>query len=276
MYAILYTSNAEGTTATNQKGIEIMSYSMAFDTETTGLDKCFCYDVGYVIFDNDTHSIVENKHFVIEQVWHNLPLFESAYYKEKRALYVSLMRGHKATMTKWGYVMQEMARDIKNYDITDAYAYNSDFDDKVFTYNCDWFKTINPFDNVGIHDIWGYASEFITSTSDYKEFCELHQLFTETENYKGSAEAVYRYITNTPDFSEKHMGLYDSQIEAEILFSCLDKGAKLATDYKVNKILKRPQIKPFIIKVNGNVLYKGQYIKKYTQNDKYYFTTEEG
>lgn len=248
-----------------------MGYKMVFDTETTGLDKCFCYDIGYIIYDDITNQTVLNKHFIIEQVWHNLPLFESAYYKEKRVLYIKLMRSRKAIMTKWGYAMQEMRRDIKKYEIIDAYAYNSDFDDKVFSYNCDWYKVENPFDNVAIHDIWGYASQFITNNSDYKDFCEVNKFFTESGNYKGSAEVVYRYLMNNVDFTEEHMGLYDSEIEAFILQECIKRGAEYDKDYKVEKILKRPIKKPFTIYVNGKLLYSGNYIKKYARNDIYHF-----
>ena len=251
-------------------------YCMVFDTETTGLDKPFCYDIGYTIVDMENFSIVKETHFVIEQVWHNLPLFESAYYKEKRPLYVGLMRARKAAMDKWGYVMQTMARDIKQYFITDAYAYNSDFDDKVISYNCDWFKCLNPFDDVAIHDIWGYASEFITNTTDYKNFCELYQRFTDTGNYKGSAEVVYQYLTNDPNFVEQHMGLYDGQIETKILCHCIKAGATWATDYKVNKILPRRNITPFTVKINGKEIYKGNYVKKNVRNNVYSFTTPEG
>ena len=253
-----------------------MAYIMVFDTETTDLAKCFCYDVGYCIIDTENQAIIERKHFVVEQVWHNLPLFESAYYKEKRPDYVQLMRAHKAFMLKWGHITQEMRRDIKGYNITDAYAYNSDFDDKVFTYNCDWFKTINPFDNVAIHDIWGYTSQYITNRSDYKIFCEQNQRFTDTGNYSGNAETVYQFITNNPSFIEKHMGLYDSEIEAAILLECFSRGAELNKDYKVIKILPRVQEKPFTIKVDNTIIYEGTYTKKYSRNDVYTFKTIKG
>lgn len=248
-----------------------MAYCMIFDTETTSLDKPFCYDVGYVIMDMSDRRTVKEAHYIIEQNWHNLPLFESAYYKEKRPLYVQLMRAHRATMEKWGYVMQAMIRDIKAYEIKDAYAYNSDFDEKVFNFNCDWFKCNNPFDNVAIHDIWGYASEYIFS-SDYFDFCEQNNRFTDTGNYKGSAEVVYQYLTENPDFVEEHMGLYDGQIETEILVACIEKGASWATDYKVKKVLPRPIEKPFTIKINGQKVYEGNYVKKYMRNDVYNFT----
>lgn len=249
-------------------------YTMIFDTETTSLDKPFCYDIGYSILNMETMLIEEEKHFVIEQTWHNLPLFESAYYKEKRPLYIQLMRQHKAKMDKWGYVMKEMKRDIIKYNISDAYAYNSDFDDKVFTFNCDWFKCNNPLENIAIHDIWGYASEYITSKADYQLFCENNQRFTDTGNYKGSAEVVYQFLKNEPDFTEAHMGLYDTQIETTILVECIAMGAEWGKDYKVKKVLPRQIEKPFNIKVNGKIIYEGKYVKKYVRNDNYSFTTK--
>ena len=249
-------------------------YTMVFDTETTSLDKPFCYDVGYSILNMETMLVEEEKHFVIEQNWHNLPLFESAYYKEKRPLYIQLMRQHRAKMDKWGYVMKEMKRDIVKYGISDAYAYNSDFDDKVFTFNCGWFKCNNPLENVAIHDIWGYASEYITSKTEYQLFCEKNQRFTDTGNYKGSAEVVYQFLKNEPDFVEAHMGLYDTQIETTILVECIAMGAEWGKDYKVKKILPRQIEKPFSIKVNGKIIYEGKYVKKYVRNDNYSFTTK--
>ena len=247
--------------------------TLILDTETTSLDKPFCYDISWIILKQETNSIIDMSANVVEQAWHNLPLFESAYYKDKRPKYITMMRNHSATMDKWGYIMGKLARAIRQYNITDVYAYNSDFDDKVIAFNCDWYKCNNPLDNIAIHDIWGYASEFITCTDDYKRFCEEHERFTDTGNYKGSAEVVYQYITNNPDFIEEHMGLFDSEIEANILVHCIDLGAKWAQDYKVNKILNRIQETPFKIKVNGQELYEGTYIKKYVRNGLYSFTT---
>ena len=86
-----------------------------FDTETTDINKCFCYNIGYVIADMDNDTILCKKDFVIEQIWHNLPLFSTAYYAEKRPLYVKAMKAKKTKMTKYGYACQEMIRDIKNF-----------------------------------------------------------------------------------------------------------------------------------------------------------------
>ena len=251
-----------------------MGYVMVLDTETTGLDKCFCYDCSWVIMDKDSGEIINFKANVVEQVWHNLPLFESAYYKEKRQKYIDMMRRHEAKMDKWGYIMREMKQDINKYSISEVYAYNSDFDDKVISYNCDWFKCNNPLENIAVYDIWGYASQFITRYSDYTSFCESNERFTDTGNYKGSAEVVYQFITSNADFIEEHMGLFDSEIEAQILKTCIDLGAEWGKEYKVNKVLTREIEKPFTIKLDGEIVYSGEYVKKYVRNDVYNFKTK--
>ena len=218
---------------------------MVFDTETTGLDKPFCYDVGYIIY-NDNGLELVRRHFVIEQVWHNLPLFESAYYHDKRPLYVNLMRSKKAIMDKLGYVMLAMKRDIREYNVTAAYAYNADFDDKVFTFNCDWFKCNNPLENIPIFDIWGYVSQFISNSKEYQAFCEANQYFTDTGNYKASAEVVFRYLMQDTSFEEAHMGLKDVEIEAQILHHCFGIGAEKETEYKktFNTYVENSFVKP--------------------------------
>lgn len=246
-------------------------YRSVVDSETTDINKCFCYDIGYLIFNDEDFSIVKEKHFVIEQVWHNLELFQSAYYVDKRPQYINLMRTKKATMEKWGYVMQEMIRDFKRFNITDVYAYNSPFDDKVFSFNCDWFKTQNPFDNIEIHDIWGYACEKVINTPEYKDFCEKWLRFTDSGNYSGTAETVYQFLTNNPAFVEEHMGLYDSQIEMKILQKCVDLGLSLDEHYKVTKIWPRPISHPYTITVNGNVIHEGEYVKKSVYKDNFKF-----
>ena len=72
-----------------------------FDTETIGLEKRFCYDLGYGIYDRKGNPMVERQ-FIIEQIWNNKPLFETAYYAEKKELYVSKLRGRTAVLEKVG------------------------------------------------------------------------------------------------------------------------------------------------------------------------------
>ena len=51
-----------------------------FDTETTSLEKPFCYNIGYLIADSESGETLIKREFVVEQVWRNTIAFASAYY----------------------------------------------------------------------------------------------------------------------------------------------------------------------------------------------------
>lgn len=211
-----------------------------FDTETVSLNKPFCYNVGYIIIDTDTKQALVKKDFVVEQVWHDKMLFATAHYANKRPLYVSAMKGRRTKMKKFGAICKEMIKDFKAFNVSSGYAYNSSFDEKVFTFNCEWFKKVNPFDDIPVFDIRGYVHNFIANTVEFKAYCEEYEKFTENGNYSTTAETLFGYINNTPDFKEAHTALADSEIETEILFDCLARGGALETAYKTSlKVIRR-------------------------------------
>ena len=229
---------------------------MIFDTETTSIEKPFCYNIGYVIVNADTYDVVMERDFVCEQVWHNPMLFTTAYYSDKKDMYISRMRQRQIKMEKFGYICQQMIRDIKAFEITQAYAYNSNFDERVFNFNCEWFKCNNPFDNVKILDIRGYFHNVIDD--NYKEWCERNEKFTESGHYSSTAESVYQFLTNDLDFEEEHTALADSEIETSILFYCVNKGCELGTDYKAKRSIPRKVNKNFVVKKNGEIVFESE------------------
>jgi hypothetical protein len=243
-----------------------------FDTETTNLERPFCYNIGYVIFDTETGENLVEKDFVVEQIWHNIPLFSSAYYADKRPIYVDRMRARKTFLKKYGHITQEMCRDFKNFDVVGAYAYNSPFDEKVFNFNCDWYKCINPFDNIPIFDIRGYVHNKIAFTADYQAFCEANQLFTESGNYSTTAEALFKYISKQIDFEEEHTALSDSKIETEILKYCVSLGAEYHTMYKVYRSVPRKVDKMMNVYINGELESTYTYSKRTNRGTDVYLT----
>lgn len=240
---------------------------VVFDTETTDLKKPFCYNVGYLIADSDSKEILLRREFCAEQTWSNLQLFQSAYYADKRPLYVNRMRQRKIVLDKWGYIMQQMKRDFAAFEVAGAYAYNSPFDEIVFNYNCDWFKTQNPFDNIPIFDIRGYVHQFLVDET-FKKFCEDNEYFTESGNYSTTAETLFRYISGDYNFNEEHTALADSEIEFEILMDCVDHGAELGQDYAVMKTIPRVVEKTLSIGYRGEEFTEYKYTKKYERNGK--------
>ena len=231
-----------------------------FDTETTSLDKPFCYNIGYVVIDTEDWSTLCRRSYVVEQVWHNLPLFSSAYYADKRPLYVAAMRARTTIMDKFGYICQQMIRDFHNFEVEIAFAYNSSFDEKVFNFNCDWYKCNNPFDNVPIKDIRGFVHNFIVK-DDFKNFCDKNSYYTESGNYSTTAETVYRYIFNDTDFIEDHTALSDSEIEAKILQVCIEEGANLEEEYKTFRSIEKLQGKTLHIRTPEQIDYYFDYSK---------------
>lgn len=235
---------------------------IVFDTETTSLEKPFCYNVGYVVYDTDNNEILLSRDYVIEQVWHNPMLFTTAYYADKRELYVSRMRSKKAKLEKFGYVTQQMYRDIKDFDINIGFAYNSPFDVGVFSFNCDWFKTINPLDTLKICDIRGYVHKAIAFDEDFQKFCDTHQYYTESGNYSTTAETLFRYISDNTEFIEEHTALADSRIECEILARCCNINCVYGEAYKVYATIPRYEIKTFEIEDAEGLKYTFSYTNK--------------
>ena len=224
-----------------------------FDTETIDLSKPFCYNIGYIITDIETDTILLRRDYVVEQVWHNLPLFQSAYYADKRPLYINRMRARLAAMDKFGFICSQMRRDFYKYGVTAAYAFNSDFDERVFAFNCDWYKCINPFDSIAIYDIRAFAVNHIANTEEYKNFCESHSLFTESGNYSTTAEAFFKYLVDE-NFVEEHTALADSICEYGILKYLYDNSCDISAFETAPKICKRTVTNKWKIKKGKNVL----------------------
>lgn len=268
---------------------------VVFDTETVSIDKPFCYNIGYVIYDTDNKVVLLQKDFVIEQVWHNFMLFSTAYYVNKKNIYINKMRARKTVMEKYGYVCQEMIRDFKNYQVDLAFAYNSPFDKKVFEFNCEWFKCNNPFDNIEIKDIMCFTHSFIAFSQAYQDFLEntskhyetllanksltkeekdhykelQASLFTESGNYSTSAENMYRYITNQVDYIEEHTALEDSKIELEILNYCIDNYPKATYNgnYKRYSSVPRKIARELVVQDTNGIEHKFPYLSKRASKD---------
>lgn len=219
-----------------------------FDTETTSLEKPYCYNVGYLILDTESRACLVKREFVIEQIWHNLPLFNTAYYSNKRSIYVGALRARTIQMEKFGYVTRQMFRDFHNYNVERAFAYNSSFDEKVFNFNCDWFKVINPFETVPVSDIRGFVHNFLVDEV-FRAWCEKNDAFTKSGHYSTTAETLTRYIRSDASFVEDHTALSDSEIEAEILLECLARGADLNENYQVKRSIERKVTRDFTIDI---------------------------
>jgi len=194
-----------------------------FDTETVSLNKRFIYNLGYVITDGDGKILLE-RDFIIRQIYDNKPLFATAYYAGKRPLYTKYMKARRAKKVSWGEACRVMCKDIKEFNVADGYAYNSDFDEKAFYFNHLFFQNKRrPLDGINVHDIMDFIKVF-TQTAAYKKFCKDNGFVTKhsVPRAKQTAESVYAYLTANSEYKEEHTALADSRIESFILTKCLE------------------------------------------------------
>lgn len=193
---------------------------LVFDTETISVGKQFIYNLGYQVVSPDGSVLVE-RDLVIRQVYDNKPLFETAYYAEKRPLYTNGMRSRRMKKVSWGDACRIMAKDIKDHKVADGYAFNSSFDERAFYFNHLFFKNkVRPLDGIRVHDIMSYIKVF-AETEDYKKFCKANGFVCKNGRVKRTAESCYAFISNNGCYREQHIALADSRIEKDILLYSL-------------------------------------------------------
>jgi len=245
-----------------------MENILIIDTETIGLEKCFMYDLGYIIATKNEEGFYESKlkrQFIIDQVYNNKMLFETGYYAIKRPKYVSLLKGRKARLKKMGHAFIIMKNDIERFDVEQTWAYNMPFDKRVMKFNADKFNLTNPIEHLPHMDIMGVASQFIHQTEEYSDFCVENGFVGESNLLQTNAEITFKFISGQKDFIEEHTSLQDCEIEMDILNYCVIKGADLSVAYK-KKYIKANTVQKFKVIIKDSEgkekLYSFNYSKK--------------
>jgi len=238
---------------------------MILDTETIGLEKKFMYDFGYIIAEQQENGIfkaIEKKQFIIDQVYNNKMLFETAYYSLKRPIYISLLKGRKARIKKIGHAFRTMKADLENFQVKNVLAYNMPFDKGVFEFNSQVFNLINPIEHLPLLDIMTFAGEKIHSTPEYLKFCQDNNYITPANNLETNAEKTFRFISCLNDFEESHTSLQDCEIELDILNYSILKGADLNKEYK-RKYINAETLQEFKIIVKDKDKNETEYVFNY-------------
>lgn len=228
--------------------------------QTIAIAKPLVYDIGWTITDRKG-EVVKEENYLIQETFFVPNVFNTAYYKDKRPIYMDLLKQGKIKVGTWNEVAEILLFDLKACDY--ATAYNACFDFKKaipFTEryikklysssytmweeeqkakckellrkggkleNSEYLKPVFKFrgEEFPIVDLWGVACERLINNSRYKDFCLENKLLTVSATYfKTSAETSFQYLMKDSDFTEDHTALSDAQIEAQILTKALKKG----------------------------------------------------
>ena len=222
--------------------------------------KPLIYNIGWVIATTQG-EIVKRREFLIQETFFVPSVFNTAYYREKRPLYMEKLKRGEIEVDTWNNVVDVLLADLRRVDMTTAFNACFDFKKAIpFTeryiqalysdYYNDWERTqywickkIAKGEDTGkndeyllpmfklrnevfnIVDLWGLACERLINIPKYKRFCLDNKYLTNSALYfKTSAEIVYKYLNEDLDFEEEHTALSDSEIETYILAKCLKKG----------------------------------------------------
>lgn len=226
------------------------------------------YDIGWTLMYRDG-TIFDKKHFLVAETFSVPAVFNTAYYKEKRPIYLDMMKRGEITVLPWETIMEDFIADLSIADYVGAFNSMFDFKKAIpFTelyisklYSPDYYewekmqyglcekiaenvkpKKNSDFDpehftfrnnHYEMFDIWGMACETLINKVKFKQECLENRMLTNSGDFfKTSAEATYRYLVDKYDFDEAHTALEDAEIESFILSKILAKKAvSVGIDY---------------------------------------------
>ena len=230
--------------------------------------KPLVYDIGWTICDRKG-KIYDKKQFLIAETFSVPSIFNTAYYAEKRPIYIDMLSKGLTSIKPWDEAMETLINDMKKVDAVGAFNAMFDFKKAIpftesyirnlyslnFAYwekaqydSCQRILDNNPierdkeFDSENfefrkekypLFDIWGLATKYLLNNQSYKKDCIMRGQITNSGVYfKTSAEVAYQYLNKKPDFIESHTALDDAEIETFIL-SKLEKvcGVKTGLTY---------------------------------------------
>ena len=232
----------------------------AAEKQKIAIAKPLVYDIGWCITDR-TGNIIKQENYLVQETFFVPNVFNTAYYKEKRPIYIELLAQKKIKTATWNDIIINLLSDLEMCDMVTAYNACFDFKKAIpFTeryikhlYSMDYARWeqdqrnrckeilmgtdnskneeyLEPYFELRgkkfpIADLWGIACKRLITIDKYRNYCLDNKLVTASVIYfKTSAETTFQYLMNKHDFIEDHTALSDALIESEILTKALKRG----------------------------------------------------
>ena len=220
--------------------------------KTIAITKPLIYDLGWKIVDRNG-KVYNRMNFLITEIFSVPAVFDTAYYKAKRPIYLEKLRKGEITLVNWETAMTAFLDDLAVCEAIGAYnsmfdykkaipftelyiskLYSADFHNWLEwqSKSCEWLA--NGGEVEGQHefeeqifrfrgktyplfDLWGLSCQHILNCDEYKQMCIDNEWETASGKYfKTSAETAYRFLSGKTDFDEAHTAIDDCDIEAEL------------------------------------------------------------
>ena len=207
-------------------------FYMVLDTETVA-DARIPYDIAWVTIDRKGNTCAEFNQLTAEVLQGETTRYlvkKDSFSKRKAPFY---LEDAPAPIMPFEHI-RDYTRSILDHNKGNiaVVAYNAAFDVKVLNDYSNVLCGEKFFDDdVEIWDLWNMALNTVCDSSNYVRWCIDNGFITEKGNISCSAEAVYSYLFNEPNFVEDHTALSDCRIEAKILTEVFKRKKKLCTEY---------------------------------------------
>ena len=206
-------------------------YFLVVDVETANsTEQALTYDIGFAVCDKQGR-VYESRSYAVsdiffdeKKIYGNYDLMNTAYYSNKLPQYYDGMRSGAWKVSPLLIIRNEIHQLMKEYNISVVCAYNCNFDKNALNNTIRYISksALRWFFPYGteFYCIWNMACQTICKQKGYQRFCLENGFYSASNNMKTSAETVWAYLTQAPDFEEKHTGLEDVKIEVEIMAHC--------------------------------------------------------
>lgn len=216
-------------------------YVLVLDVE--GTRKQLVYDISYMVIDKKGNQY-EKHGVLVKEVWENSWHMNTAHYVSKVPRYIEDVETGIYKIDTLSNILRHISYIIKKYGITEIWAYNKTYDRSAIENTIGYITKDKPlgksffsrkgtvWENVEWRCIMEYCSQVLYTQKMYKTFCEENNLRTPKGYISTSAETGYKYHINDISFVEEHRGLYDIQIESELLARCIRQHKKFERHFK--------------------------------------------
>ena len=193
---------------------------MMIDTETANdIDCPLVYDVGYQIF-SVAEGVLLQRSFVNADIFLYDELMQNAYFAEKIPQYRKDIFAKRRDMRQFRTIKRILTQDCKNFGVEIACAHNAAFDNRALntTQRYETSSKYRYFLPYGIEwwDTLKMARAILRNNESYTSFCWENEYLTKNMRIRYTAEIIYRWLQNNPNFEESHTGLEDVEIERQI------------------------------------------------------------
>jgi len=220
--------------------------------KNVAIAKPLIYDLGWKIVDR-YGNVYNSENFLISEIFSVPSIFDTAYYAEKRPIYLEKLKNGEIILTDWQTAMTAFLADLEVVEAVGAYnsmfdfkkaipftelyinkLYSADFHNwlKWQEKTCEWLayggksegqqafeESIFRFRGkvYPLFDLWGLTCEHILNCNEYKQMCIDERWSTASGKYfKTSAEMAFRFFSGNTDFEESHTAIDDVAIESQL------------------------------------------------------------